>query len=35
MLKHTPKYLMAKAIILPTKLSGSKKGWLLDKIKLT
>ena len=35
MLKHTPKLLVSKATTLPTKLGGSKKRWLLNKIKLT
>ena len=35
MLKHTPKYLMSKATTLTTKLGGSKKRLLLNKIKLT
>ena len=34
MLKHTPKLLVSKATTLPTKLDGSKKRWLLNKIKL-
>ena len=35
MLKYNHKYFMPKATILPTKLDGSKKRWLLNKIKLT
>ena len=35
MLKHTPKYLVSKAATLLSKLGGSKKRWLLNKIKLT
>ena len=31
MLKHTPKYLVSKAAILPTKHGGSKKRWQLKK----